>query len=350
MKKGKTKKIAVKRKIQKIKTGKKTSSQIKKDLELFAKGVERLKELENELNSLDTRGFYKEEQAIKSKLKNVSDISVIERELKDLRSKINRKYKPKQKRKNQYKSIAGEIEKLKEEIKRKKPSLYGVKKEIKELKEEVERKKPSLYGVKKEMREVKETVPKIEKELRELAEKIGKKKPESCVRFKEELKEIKERIPKIEGGMKDVKGIKEEVPKIEREIEKLSRKFGVGHVKIDSGVGVLVDAKFNNFLNEVKSALSERVKEREKEVDDILRGDLQEREDKFRDRYEELVREFNDGKRKIEKEFNKKYKNKVKIELHKEISEKFNDKLIKRLNAEKVELGEKYKEQLREHA
>ena len=75
----------------------------------------------------------------RGRVKNVSDIPVIEKEIKDLRAKINRKYKPKQRRKSKYKSIAGEIEKLKEEMERKKPSLYGVKKEIKELKEEAKK-------------------------------------------------------------------------------------------------------------------------------------------------------------------------------------------------------------------
>src|SRR4030042_4530592 len=274
-----TRKGSVKIKIQRAKSIKKTPLQIKQDLELFAKGVERLKGLGSELNSLDTRGFYKEEQEIKTRLKNVSDIPLIENQIKNLRAKINYKYKPKQKRKSYYKSMAREIEKLREEVKRKKPALYGVKREIKEI-----------------------------------AEKIGKKKPEFCAGFRSELKEIKEKMPRIEGGIKEIKGIKETVPKIEEKVKELSRKFRGGHVNVDSGVGVLVDAKFNNFLNEVKSALSERVKEREKEADDILKGDLQEREDEFRGRYEELVREFNDGKRKIEEEFNKKYKKKLKTE------------------------------------
>ena len=37
----------------------KSPLQTKRDLELFARGVERLKELESELNHLDTRGYSK---------------------------------------------------------------------------------------------------------------------------------------------------------------------------------------------------------------------------------------------------------------------------------------------------
>ena len=77
--------------VKKQKRVKKSPVQIKKDLELFEKGIVRLKELERELNNLDTRGFNREEQSIRSKLKNVSDIILIEKEIKSLRNKINNK-------------------------------------------------------------------------------------------------------------------------------------------------------------------------------------------------------------------------------------------------------------------
>ena len=78
-------------------TARKTLSQVQQDMELFAQGVGRLKELKQELASLDTKGFSKEEQSIRSKLKNVSDVPVIEKEMKALRLKIDKKYKPKSK-------------------------------------------------------------------------------------------------------------------------------------------------------------------------------------------------------------------------------------------------------------
>src|SRR3989338_3545234 len=87
----KKKKSSPKSKKQKAKSVSKT------DFETFKFGVERLKELEKELNSLDTRGFAKEEQDIKTKLKKVSEISYIERQLKFLKLKIDKKYKPRKK-------------------------------------------------------------------------------------------------------------------------------------------------------------------------------------------------------------------------------------------------------------
>jgi len=41
------------------------------------------------------------------------------------------------------------------------------------------------------------------------------------------------------------------------------------------GVGILVDTDFNSFLNDIKMRLSDRVKLKEKEVDNTLKIDLQ---------------------------------------------------------------------------
>ena len=236
----------------------KSSAKIKEDLEVFEKGIVRLKELDGELKALDTRGFYAEEKKIRDKLKNVSDIPLIEKEIKSLRFKINNKHKPKVVRKSPFKKIGRDLEDVREEL------------------------------------------PTIKKSIRRLSEKI------------DETKKIKGRV--------------------------------------DSGVGVLVDSDFNDFLSDIKFKLSDRIKSREKEVDDVLRADLQKREEKFRDRYEGLVREFNEKKRKLEKKMDEKYTMKVRTDLQREVSEKFNKKLKEKLDSEKVELGKKYREELKLHA
>lgn len=58
------------------------------NFKIYARGVERLNELEKELNSLKTRKFRKEEEAIRKKLKNVSKIPEIEENIRRLRLKI----------------------------------------------------------------------------------------------------------------------------------------------------------------------------------------------------------------------------------------------------------------------
>ncbi|MFH0808554.1 MAG: hypothetical protein V1888_02970 [archaeon] len=233
--------------VKKIKVIAKTPAQVKKDMAIFEKGVERLKELERELNDLDTRGFARDEQRIRIKLKNVSDIPVIEEEIKALRLKINNKFKPKRKRKS---------------------------------------------------------------------------------KVVEQLKDLNEKLETIEKA------------------SKVSRKKSF----VDSGVGVLVDTDFNNFLTDVKTRLSERVRGKEEELDEILKSDLQKRELDFKRKHDNLIAEFNSKKKKLTDDFEKKFDAKVKSSLQKEVSEKFNVKLKAKLDSEKVALGKRYKSELKLHA
>ena len=223
-KRGKTVKSVKKRR----KVGPKNKSLIsKKDFETFKFGVERLKELKKELDSLDTRGFSREEQRIRAKLKNVSEIPTTEEEIKSLKLKIHRKYLPKKTRKRKDKLV------------------------------------------------------------------------------------------------------------------------------IDTGVGVLVSTNFNDFLNEIKTALSERVKRKEKEMDNVLKVDLKRREENFKNKHLNLTREFNEKGRRLEqkrRELEKKYTIKVKKTLQKKVSEKFNAELQKKLDSEKGKLAKRYVGELKKHS
>ena len=58
------------------------------DFQVYAQGVKRLKELEKELNSLNTRKFKHAAIEIKKKLKNVHLIPEIENDLIDLKARI----------------------------------------------------------------------------------------------------------------------------------------------------------------------------------------------------------------------------------------------------------------------
>lgn len=248
----------------------------RKDFEAFKIGIQRLKELKGELDSLDTRGFSKEEQAIRAKLKNVSEIANIEKGIKILKLKINKKYHPR------------------------------------------------------------------------------RKKPSRTKEIQKDIKDIKKKLPKTKKIREDIKDIKEDIPELKTEIEKLGEKFSKSKRKnkagIDSGIGMLVDTDFNNFLSHIKTSLSERVRAREKEVDDTLTFDLQKREIKFKDKYLNLIREFNEKKRKVEKEFNEKYAVKLKTSLQKEVSEKFDTELQRKLDSEKIKLSKVYVAELKNHA
>jgi len=114
------------------KSVKKSPAQVRRDLDVFEKGIIRLKELEKELGDLDSRGFAGDEQRIRAKLKNVSDIPFIEREIKSLRLKINNKHKPRVVKKSPYKKIGKDLEEVRGQ-------LPGVKRSIKLLNDKLDK-------------------------------------------------------------------------------------------------------------------------------------------------------------------------------------------------------------------
>ena len=229
------KKTKTSKKAKKSSKNNKKSSISRKDFDAFKFGIQRLKELERELNSLDTKGFAREEQVIKEKLKSVSEIPNIEKAIKNLRLKINRKYHPK-KRKS---------------------------------------------AIKEEIHDIKKDIPEIKSDVRSLGRKLEeiekKKKTET---LKKEISEIKEDIPEL----------KKEIRKIDKKIEGAEKK---SRLKIDSGVGLLVDTGFTNFLNSLKSSLSARMNTKEKELDEILQEDMEKRQNEFKKKYYEMIEGLN---------------------------------------------------------
>ena len=272
------KKRVVKKRPKK-KVVRKPSNVTKSDFETFKFGVSRLKELKTELDSMNTKGFEKEAQTIRSKLKTVSEIPNIERALKELKAKINGKYKPKRKVKS-----------------------------------------PS--------------------------------------------KHIKECLEDVQTDLKSIKKATKEKPQL--------------RAPIDSGVDMLVDTNFNDFLNTTKSALSGRIKNKEHEIDETLKRDLEKRENKYKQKNDNLLKEYTRKKEKLDREYRRQtnalaaekaklesntrearkrleakyqrqYDARVKDSLHKEVLEKFNKMLKQKFDAEKVKLGKEYKERLRQH-
>jgi hypothetical protein len=219
----------VKKKMVKKKV-KKPASVSKSDFEVFARGVERLKELGAELDGLDTRGFSKDAQAIRARLKTVSEIPSIEMDLKKLRAKIDNKFKPKKKRSSPKRN--------------------------------------------KDIGEIKDGLPKIERRIRELGSKV----------------------------------------------ERMNSKKR----KVDSGVGELVEVGFDNFLNDLKSGVSERVKMKEKQVAFSLKKDLVEHERVFRKKHSEMVKDFHMKRRGLEKDYHGKMssgREKLMVEFRKKVED-----------------------------
>ena len=90
----KVKRVVRKKPVKKVRKKEKITAS-RKDFEVFAKGVERLEQLQAELNNLNTAGYEAEASVIRSKLKNVSYIPVIEKEISVLKDKIQGRYKGK---------------------------------------------------------------------------------------------------------------------------------------------------------------------------------------------------------------------------------------------------------------
>src|SRR3989344_118082 len=234
-----------------------TKEKIKKEFDEFAQKVTRLESLKKRFDALNTNGFEKEARIIKSKLKDTKAIPQIEREINSLENKITNKYK------NQVHRVRSvNVKALKE-------TDENLKRKINELRNEVKKKK-----------------------------KVSVKRQLS----KEEVEFVKD-IPKLEREIGKLKGMLEEQHRRTR-------------IKIDSGVGVLVDSRFDDFISEIKAELTKRLKEKEMVMDSKSAKDLVERKTIFSEKYKKLVEEFHN-----------KYKEKVHSALKKEVHEKFNEEL-----------------------
>jgi len=240
---------------------------LRRDFEIFSKGIKRLEELRAELDGMNTQGFEAETLAIRAKLKSVSEIPSIERDLKRLRLKISGKYKPKP-RKN---LVEGKIKEIEKEIEKK---LYSCRTNIKYARE----------------------VPKLRKQL-------------------ESLKLDLDRHGKEEQRKKEI----------------LKR--------IDPSLDLLADETFDLSLNDIKAELSERVRNKEADIQKELEEDLKVRETEFKKKYNEL-----------DKSFEKKYEQAVEKQLRKEIHEKFNKLLEERVRQRRVELSKQELGELRSKA
>jgi len=256
----------------------------KKNFEIFAQGVERLKDLEKELNSLNTKGHYREDLYIRSRLKSVSEIPNIERAIKRLKLKIRNKYKTPTKKKS-----------------------------------------------------------KVNRDLRA----------------------IREEIPKLKLKLGGLVGLRNELPLIEQELLELSSKFDSirdrSKIKIDSGVGIVVNHDFNDFLKNIKVDLSTRVKEKEEELHEAVMIELARKEKIYGQKHKKLITDFQNKEKEIitrlrNKErslklsSDKRYNSKVKSILNKEVAAKLEERVKQKFEEKKNYLTKQYKDYLRNHS
>jgi len=230
-----------------------------RDFQVYARGVKRLEELEDELDSLDTKGFSKEEKDIRAKLKSVHLIPQIERELRELKAKISGidlKYEKEQIDKKQSSKIRqleskeGEIGKAAEKIPTIKHGIESLKSEVEKLRRAKMRKQLTGSEVKsvEKIPELKHAVASLHNILDEESAELKKIEPEieRALRAayrkqlnKEEVKNV-ETIPSLRGKLvylrellerkttelERVEGKVEKIPGLSRRVGALSRKSG----------------------------------------------------------------------------------------------------------------------------
>ena len=254
MVKKKVKKKSVKNPKIKLKKTKNGPVALRKDFDVFSKGVSRLEELKAELNNLNTSEHKAEANSIRSKLKNVSYIPKIEVEIRQLKSKI--------------KGTAPE---------------------------------------KGKVREVDHT--KINKKINELQKEIDKKARRKQL-SRDDVKSVKE-IPKLESQISSLKKIVIEQQESEKRKQELLK-------KIDPGVDFVISNQFDLSLNEIKAELSKRLKSKQTEVQKQLQEDLEARKSNFILKYKDLENKFHEKyNERVQKELQNEIQTKFADALHK---------------------------------
>ena len=306
----------------------KNKAQIKKEFDEFAKKIARLEELRQELNALDSKGFESELKLIRVKLKDVNSIPQITRNINELKKKIENRKEARIKA-GARRQVSSKL--LKEE-KALKHDTESMKKKISELERVLSRKKrisTKRQLSKKEVDYIND-IPKLERELDSLRNEFDRhgRSTGNRVRELEKLLEKKKKLAVKKQLSKQEVEYVQDIPKLENELDILRKSFEKhtrsAKVKVDAGVGMMVDTKFDDFINEIKAELSERLKEKETAIDTQLQSDLAARESMFAKRYRNLVEEFHD-----------RYRKQVHNELNKEVRSRFEEELNKRLDEER---------------
>ncbi|MBT3405307.1 hypothetical protein HN832_05005 [archaeon] len=260
---------------------------LKRDFEIFSKGVQRLEELKAELNALDTKGFESDVAVIKSKLKNVSEISNIEKKLKQLKIKISLNRNNSRKRATlKVKAIHSKINRIEDKLEDVEKNA-GVRRKIKKLENDLKQK--SLVSSTKNSINSRKLIE-MQKELILLQKQAAHQKREE---------------------------------KRKRELLK----------RIDPSVDITVNEMFGFSLEEIKSELSKKIKNKETDLEKNFRDNIEAKEQEYKLKGNALRQKYHDL-----------YSEKVNKKLEKEIQKRFNKLLKIALKKQKVNLS---KEELR---
>ena len=250
------------------------TSSVKSEFDELTRKISKVESLRHQLEILDVTGFEADARLISSKLHDVDSLPQVERELNALRRKIKIR------------------------------SLQRVSDE-----------KRSGVSRTQQMKAVKRHHRNIERNIRDLKQLIEKKRRVSVKKqlTKEQLHFIKD------------------VPTLERQFALLKSDFrkhlGPRNIKVDTGVGMVVNYQFDDFIAAIKAELTHRLRKKELLMDAKLQADLAAHKKVFVNRYKELV-----------KRFHQRYKESAAKKLKSEVQLKFEEALKKSLDMEKQKL------------
>ncbi|MBI4153175.1 hypothetical protein HY497_01510 [Candidatus Woesearchaeota archaeon] len=250
------------------------TSNVTSEFDELTRKISKLESLRHQLEILDTTGFEAEARLISSKLHDVDSLPQVERDLNALRRKIK----------------------------------------IRNL-QRVSDEKRSTVNHKQQIKALKRHHQNIERNIRNLKQLIEKKRKISIKKqlTKEQLKFVKD------------------VPTLERQFSLLRRDFkkhiSPRNVKVDTGVGMVVNYQFDDFIAAIKAELTHRLRKKELLMDAKLKADLAAHKKIFVSRYKELV-----------KKFHQRYKESAAKKLKKEVQLKFEEALKRSLDKEKQTL------------
>ncbi len=194
-------------------------------------------------------------------------------------------------------------------------------------------------------------LPEIERSIRALRKKIAQKTGKAShepqlTTLKRNIQELRTLIHKKHAvslkrqlSSDEVQFVRD-IPALEKQLRALHAEFEshmhTHKTKIDSGVGLLVDTKFDDFVSELKAELTKRLADKELSLDVHVQDELREQRTLYANKYRDLVSALKE-----------KYAKQIQTHLHAEVQKRFNAELEQRLAHERKKVvAQVLKEQL----
>jgi len=187
-------------------------------------------------------------------------------------------------------------------------------------------------------------IPKIEKMIKQLRVKIMKRRK---VRKKSPLRKIAKSVKEVSEDVESIENsnvqLKKEIGELKNRLDETLNKRGA----VNSEVGLVVDRQFQSFIKGVKVDLSEKVKNKEKQLNDRLRKELTLRKKEIESRYQDMQKKLMASYADKEQRLKKRYDEKIEKGLQKEIDERFAEELRKKFNSERAKVDAQYVSQVK---